>query len=316
MNGSRVSQPSAAFVVVGDVMVDTIVIIDGPLSAGVDHLVTTMRHVGGQAANTAAWLAWSGMQVHLVAVCGDDDDGEWVDAQLGAIGVRTHMPRASGPTGSCIVVVDSTGERTMFSSPGTNRGIADIGPGELASLWTVPGFSQITHLHLSGYLLDRDPDLVAVLAGHAPEHASVSIDAAAFRPNDAHRRSLLDSIAHLDVLIGTAEELAALLDPHPGDPTDVTALAHRWRDRFAGLVVVKQGAAGASALAAGELLHEPALPADVVDTTGAGDAFTAGFLAAWALDRTAIREALRSGTEAAAQAVSRIGANPPAQEGR
>ena len=305
---------SAAVVVVGDVMVDTFVITDRPLTSGEDHPMRSLRRVGGQAANTSAWLAWAGTPVYLVAVCGDDAEGDWAEQSLASVGVRTRLVRDGGSTGSCLVIVDSTRERTMFSSPGANSVIAEVGRHQVEGVWNSLGSTALTHLHLSGYLLDRDPMLAVDLARHAPKNATVSIDTAAFHPSSDHRRALADLIAHLDVLIGTADELGAFSDSSVN--ADVASLARTWRDRFNGVVVVKQGSAGASVLADGELLQASALPTEVVDTTGAGDAFTAGFLAAWILDHAGLTQALRSGVEAASQAVGRIGAAPPAQEGR
>lgn len=316
MNGQPGLHSSAVVVVVGDVMVDTLVMIDRPLAIGVDHPMRFLRRVGGQAANTSAWLAWSGVTAHLVAVCGEDDDGTWVDERLRSIGVLTHMPRDHEPTGSCIVIVDPTAERTMFSSPGANRTIADVGRAEVNGVWEALEPTTIAHLHLSGYLLDRDPELVADLASQAPEHATVSLDTAAFPPQGGHRRSLDEALADLDVLIGTEDELRAFLDPDPSDKIDLESVVHRWRDRFAGTIVVKQGAAGVSALDRYGLHQVPALTTNVVDTTGAGDAFTAGFLAAWVANPEALPEALGCGIRAASRAVGRIGADPPAQAGR
>ena len=316
MNASPHLATRSTVVVVGDVMVDTFVIIDRPLSTGVDHPMRLVRRVGGQAANTSAWLAWSGSSVHLVAGCGDDEEGAWVDNRLQTGGVTTHLVRNSEPTGSCIVIVDPSGERTMFSSPGANGAMADIGRQEVASVWERLGSTQVAHLHLSGYLLDRDPAIVADLARHVPDLATVSLDTAAFHPDGVHRRALDEALAHLDVLIGTAGELSAFLDSGSSTVPDVPALVRAWRERFPGVVVVKEGAAGASALADGELVRSPAQATEVVDTTGAGDAFTAGFLAAWVLDRTAIPEALSSAIHTASRALGRVGADPPAQEGR
>ena len=311
------SAPSAPdVVVVGDVMVDTFVLVDRPLSTGVDHPMRLTRRLGGQAANTSSWLALAGLSVHLVAARGEDEDGAWVENRLRLGGVNPHLVRDSEATGSCIVVVDPTGERTMFSSPGANCALAEVGRRAVASLWERLGSTHVAHLHLSGYLLDRDRTLVAELARDAPEHATVSIDTAAFQPTDEHRRALQQALPHLDVLIGTADELRALIGADSQTTHDVASLARRWRDRFPGVIVVKQGAQGASALDGSTWVHSPALATEVVDTTGAGDAFTAGFLAAWVLDRTALPEALGSAIRAASRALGRVGADPPAQEGR
>lgn len=307
--------PPTHFVVVGDVLVDTFAHINSPITTGADQLANVSRHIGGQAANTASWLAWRKMPVTLVAARGDDHEGGWALDYLTARGVDPLLPVMAGRTGSCVVIVDNQGARTMFTDPGANSRIADFS----TNLWTsaVPHNAHSAHLHLSGYLLDRDPLLARTIMdsfeGH-PASVTTSLDSAALAPTARHREALAATVSHLDILMGTADELAGLL---AAETFAHAQTFEAWSEiGFSGTVVVKQGPAGASAANRHEHRHGASLATNVVDTTGAGDAFAAGFLAAWTLDQEDLTSALASGNEAASVAVARIGAGPPPAEGR
>lgn len=310
------------FVVVGDVMVDTFVAIGSALRLGADQSATFTRAIGGQAANTASWLAHLGATVHLVASSGADEDASWVDHQLSSLGVRAQLLSADQSTGRCVIVVDVDGRRTMFSDPGANRSLAAI-PDEtwLHVLHSDPGTAR-RHVHLSGYLLDRSPTLVPHLAKLMRDGSTdgssttVSLDTAAMAIGPPQRATLVDALSNIDLLFGTVEELGAFLPddaPHTADQ-----LIDAWRASYSSqtALVIKNGAEGATADAYGIRVHQPAHRTVAVDTTGAGDAFAAGFLAAWTPGREHLTHALARGAEVAALAVGHIGAGPSPREGR
>ena len=312
------------FVVVGDVMVDTFVAIDGAMRLGGDQSATFTRAIGGQAGNTASWLAHLGATVRLVASCGADEDSSWVAHQLDLLGVRAQLLTGDQSTGRCVIIVDVDGRRTMFSDPGANRALASI-PDEmwLHQLSHDPAKAR-RHLHLSGYLLDRSPTLVPDLADLVCDDSAdgsattVSLDTAAMAIGTGQRATLVDALANIDLLLGTVEELSAFL---PGDTPQthtVDQLIDAWRTCYPSqtTLVVKNGAHGATADAYGIRVHQPAHQTKAVDTTGAGDAFAAGFLAAWSPGREHLTQALASGAEVAALAVGHIGAGPPPPKGR
>lgn len=317
MSSSRIS---SSFIVVGDVMVDTFARISGSITLGSDQPAVVTRQVGGQAANTAAWLAWLQTSVTLLAACGDDSNGRWVAQQLGDLGVYPHLHAARHPTGHCVVIVDSEGTRTMFSDPGANEGITEFADQALTSI--IESAKSHTHVHLSGYLLERDPNLPRQLleSMRAEGHPiTTSLDTSALTANPAHRAGLMRALPYLDVLFGTQDELTSFGDfPSGSAPLDESALIDHWRTElgYSGVLVVKRGGHGSIADDGRGRWSNAALTASVVDTTGAGDAFSAGFLAAWAPEQNTLAAALKSGTEVAAMAVARLGAGPPSAEGR
>ncbi len=342
------AQPlTTEFIVVGDIMVDTFAQIDGPLTIGVDHFGHVTRRIGGQAANTAAWLASLDKPVRLLTASGDDDDGAWARSLLESAGVVNFQVAseralaqafAQASTGRCVVVVDSEGSRTMISAPGANRRLADLGADGWTDLWkTVQGTGESPaeersprrHLHLSGYLMHHSPDLPGVIT-HSARSAwpsiSTSFDAAAASPTPGIQQAFVELLPELDLVFATSQEILDLHPPGadasagPVPEDDAESLLDRWRSStgYTGTVVLKLGARGAVGDSGdgADRVRIDAPSVQVVDTTGAGDAFAAGFLAAWVPGQNRLTEAMVAGAESASRAISRIGAGPPTTEGR
>jgi ribokinase len=330
------THPQIPILVVGDVMVDTVVALGATLAWGEDQNSTISRRLGGQGSNTAAWLAWAGAPAVLLASCGDDPEAQWALDRLKDLGVSVHVDRMDRPTGKCVVLVDTDGARTMISDPGANVRTRSA---TRRTLHSILATSPIAHVHLSGYLLDRDPDLVSDIVQEIKVQGfndngvtfTVSLDASALQATESHRAAVAAILPHMNVLLGTSQELAELLPPVPGvrDTTDDGAIGdvtpletpdivRRWREvvGFRGVVVVKEGSAGASADAGTGLHRTGAHVSSVIDTTGAGDAFAAGFLAAWTLDPQNLDAALASGVDVATVAIGMVGGSPPLREGR
>lgn len=285
-------------VVMGDVMMDISAVIDEDIAYGSDTPARIAMHPGGVAANTAAWMALSGETATLVGCVGPDAFGQSIRLRLGDAGVDVHLEEGSLTTGSCVVIVDRRRERTMFPEAGAN--------GELTSSTVQSLVTSGDHLHLSGYtFLNPATRAVALTAlRHARAvGASTSLDPASAGPLRAHRELFMSVLTSIDLLLANEAEASVLTghdDPHRAleDLTDHVACA-----------VVKLGARGALALDDRGLVDSPATATTVVDTTGAGDAFTAGFLPAW-LRKEPLSVAVRRGQDIAAQAVARVGASP------
>jgi sugar/nucleoside kinase (ribokinase family) len=289
-------------VVVGDLAVDVLVAPLAPPVPGADVPARIATTPGGAGANTAAWLAACGVAVTLVARVGDDPAGRAAVAGLAGAGVTPAVavdPRA--PTATVVVLGDGPrasggppprGEavdpgRTMFSDRGA---AARLAPADLPPL-------DAAHLHLSGYVL-HDPGSrpagLAALAAARAAGATTSLDPQATGLLTA---GLLRELGGIDLLLPNADELAALT-AEPATLLDVV-----------GAVAVTHGAGGASWVDRTGVVSVAAPEVDVVDPTGAGDAFDAGLLAAW-LCGAAPRDALAAGCRAGAEAVSRPGARP------
>ncbi|MEH1164555.1 PfkB family carbohydrate kinase [Micromonospora sp. CPCC 205539] len=290
-------------IVVGDVITDVVAVLSGPLMAGSDTAAEIRFSGGGQAANTAAWVAAQGVDVTLVGAIGDDDAGRDRAAELERAGVDCALERIEGTATGTVVVLATEDERTMVSQRGANLRLS-VAHVERA-LTAVP---DAGHLHLSAYtLLDvgsRGAGLRALAA--AREHGlTTSVDAASAAPlRRIGAAAFLSWVRDVDLLLVNADEatvLAGGLDP-AAQGRALTAAARR--------VVVKRGAAGAVWVdRTAPVSVAPARRVAVVDVTGAGDAFAAGLLTAWLGGATA-SAALNRAAELGALAVSTIGARP------
>lgn len=280
--------------VVGDLMVDVVAVHQGPIHAGSDTSASIRFLGGGSAANTACWLAWLGRRVRLVAAAGDDPVGHAAIEELGASGVRfvgeLHPTRA---TGACVVLVDAAGERTMLPDRGSNDALQPATV--VAALDERPAW-----LHLAGYtLLDAGsrPAGVAAITEARRLGVPTSVDASSAAPlRQVGAESFLGWVEGIDVLFANECELAAL-----GGEGQVLSCV--------GQLVAKQGADGSSWTDGRDRARARAVPVELVDTVGAGDAFDAGFVDA-ALRGLGPERCLAAGSDVAAGAVTRLGARP------
>jgi len=288
-------------VVIGDLLYDLLARPEGDVAPGTDTFTRIRVSGGGSGANAAAWLATSGVETYFVGRVGDDVFGGFLEAELEESGVKTHLARdPSLATGKVFVLVDSAGERTMITDRGAVEGLCpeDI-PGSLLGGG---------HLHLVGYTFSggsRRETAIEAFRLARESGMTVSVDPSAVPMlEDVEPERFLGWTSGADLCLPNLEEGALLAGTEDPGRIAETLLA------YFPAVVLKLGAEGALyADARGQRSRVPAAPARVTDTTGAGDALCAGFLAAW-LAGIAPAEALRRGAGLAARAVERVGGRP------
>jgi sugar/nucleoside kinase (ribokinase family) len=261
----------------GDLLLDVIVRLDGPIAEDTDTYGRTRVGAGGQAANVAAWVVALGGRARFLGKRARDPAGRLLAEELAARGVELAGPEEERGTGTVVSIATPDGVRTMLSDRGVSVALR---PEELDPSW----LAECEHLHLPAYSLVASPIRDASLrAAQAAPRLSVDLSstAALELAGVEEFRELLAELRPRVVLANAAE--AELLGPIEAET-----------------VVVKRGAAGCVVRQAGKETPYPAEPADVVDTTGAGDAFAAGFF----LGGPALA------LQAAARCVSRLGAMP------
>jgi sugar/nucleoside kinase (ribokinase family) len=255
-------------------MVDVVLAPARPLAVGTDVPGRVALRQGGSAANTASWLARLGARATLVCAVGRDHEGRELVSALERDGVRVRAVRVAGErTGRIGVVVAPGGERSFVA----DRAAADrLAPGDLAASTFAVDLVHLPAYSLLGLPLGLAGRRAIDLARAAG--ALVSLDLSSVGPLLAGgRRAALRLVrdAAPDILFATLVEAEAI-----SGGRDVTGLGEMAR-----IVVIKQGRAGATVLSragSDRLAFDVATTAiDAIDTTGAGDAFDAGFLVAW-----------------------------------
>jgi sugar/nucleoside kinase (ribokinase family) len=275
-------------VTLGDLLLDVVVRLEAPPATDDDVPAAIAVVPGGQAANVAAWVCWLGADARLIARRTDDAAGRLIADELDRRGVDLAGPLVSGErTGSVVALVAPDGTRTLASD---RAAAGELGADDVDE--TMVAGADV--LHVAGYTLLRGPGAEAAsrLAQAARRYgARVTVDlSTAYGIAALGRKQMRTRVAALapDVVFANEAEAAAF-----GEPLDSV-----W--------VVKRGALGGTVEHGGELIAHAAIEVEgVVDTTGAGDAFAAGYV----LEREPFDAAQRA-QAAAAVCVTRVGALP------
>jgi sugar/nucleoside kinase (ribokinase family) len=261
---------------------------------------------GGSAANTLAGLAALGAQCAFIGQVAGDQLGEVFAHDIRAGGIAFNTPARAGdpPTARCLIFVTPDGQRTM----NTFLGASQFLPAAALDEATI---ASAKVLYLEGYLWDPEEPraamrrAIAAARGAGRKVAFTLSDAFVISRHGDDFRAMI-AAGEIDILFANHVELAALTgqdDFHDG----IAAL----KDQVP-LLVVTRSELGAVAAAGGELVEVAAEPVSkVVDTTGAGDLFAAGFLYGHVNGRS-LAECLTIGAVAAAEIISHFGARPEA----
>jgi sugar/nucleoside kinase (ribokinase family) len=320
-----VTSPKLDIVAIGDAIVDVIATCDDAFlaerglqkgsmrlldTAQADDLYGAMRSAretsGGSAANSMAGVAALGLDAGFIGQIADDQLGDIFAHDMRALGVRFDTPPLSDgpPTGRCLILVTPDAQRTMNTCPGASH---ELTPQALDE--ELIRSAAVTYLE--GYLWGPQRPRAAML--RAAEIAHQAGRSVAFTLSESlcipGRREgvqgLIDAGA-VDLLFANEEEVQ-----HLTGSGDLEPALEQLSAKIATLIVTR-GAAGAIGIENGQRVEIGAAPVDkVVDTTGAGDLFAAGFLAARCRGH-GLERCLEAGALAAAEVISHFGARPEA----
>ena len=287
--------------VVGDVMTDIIVVPEGPIVRGSDRRATVRSRPGGSGANQAVWLGAMGAKVLFAARVGAADKPMYQNYFRGLGVVAALGADRLLPSGVLVTIVDADGERSFLTDRGANLNLSadDLKQSLLEGVALVM---------VSGYALFAPGPRAAVQALCAVAKArgiAVAIDPASVGfLDEVGPANFLAWTQGADFLFANESEAEALCGAS-GVEACLAALGQSF-----GTVVIKRGAEGAVlGNRDGVALALPALLVEAVDSTGAGDAFAAGFLAAHVAGED-LATALGRGIAAGAKAVQSIGGQP------
>ncbi len=261
---------------------------------------------GGSAANTLAGVASFGGRAGFIGKVADDEFGRIFTHDIRAIGVDFTAPPVSGsmPTSRSLILVTPDGERTMNTFLGIST---DLDHGQLDR----DLIRDSAILYLEGYLFDR-PEAKAAFREALGEAKRAGRKVALTLSDsfcvDRHRAEFLELIrSGVDILFANENEITSLYETRDFD----TAADHARRDTK--LAVLTRSAKGSVILAEGQTISVPADKIEkVIDTTGAGDLYAAGFLFGYANGKS-LETSGKLASLAAAEVISHIGARPEAR---
>lgn len=294
---------TAKVLCIGDVMLDVITKISvkpDKINYGSDTLSRISTHGGGAAGNVASWLTRTDARATIVGHVGDDAAGAALISEFDALGVRhKNLMVDKGSSGVVVVLVDPTGERTMFPDNGANSGL---------HIGDLPELDDFNAVYLSGYSpldpLSR-PGVLEMITMIKAAGLPLYFDPASVGGMmEVPLAEVKSWIRLMDVILLNEEEAIYLTGET--DPERAIELLLQECET----VVIKRGSQGAIGKSRGSILVSvPAQSTDVVDTTGAGDSFAAGFIAHYALTKN-MQHGLESGAAVAARCVAIVGARP------
>ena len=258
---------------------------------------------GGSAGNTMAGIASLGGKGAYIGKVADDDLGEVFIHDIRAIGVDFHTNPAtdSKPTARCLILVTPDAQRTMNTYLGA---CVDLGPADIDE--AVVKSSKVTYLE--GYLWDPPQAKEAFLKAAQLAHDAgrkVALSLSDAFCVERHRDSFKDLVnGHIDILFANEAEILSLYQ------TDSFDEAVRQVKTQVDVAALTRGATGSVIVSGADVLEVAAEPvAKVVDTTGAGDLYAAGFLYGYTHGRP-VADWGRLGAIAAAEVISHYGARP------
>jgi sugar/nucleoside kinase (ribokinase family) len=288
---------------IGDVMLDVvtkIAVLPKDINYGSDTASEISTHGGGAAANVASWLSQTQVSATIVGHVGNDAAGAALTSEFDALGVHHENLMIEGArSGVVVVLVDPTGERTMFPDNGANSGL------HIGDLPDLTGFDAV---YISGYS-PLDPQSLTGIKEMITEIRAAGISiyfdpASVGAMKEVDINEVKSWLPSMNVLLLNEEEAIYLTGESDLEKAlDLLLVSSE-------TVVIKRGSHGAIGKKRGsQSISVAANTVTVIDTTGAGDSFAAGFISQFCIHGDLTRS-LMAGAEIAAQCVAIIGARP------
>jgi sugar/nucleoside kinase (ribokinase family) len=245
------------------------VLVDGELSARIQQEIAHLEikvATGGSVANAIQGIAEIGISCGYLGSVGNDDHGGLFKSKLNKRSISAMLKSSALPTGCAVGFVSQDGERTFATYLGAavEMNPSDISP-EL--------FKGYTLFFIEGYLVFNHALIMAAASAAKSAGLTVALDLASFNVVEANLEILNELVDnYVDIVFANEEEAKSFTGLHP-------ELALEHIASRCDIAVVKVGKEGAYIQQGMQKWHVPALGAEVLDTTGAGDFFAAGFLA-------------------------------------
>jgi len=275
-------------------MQDILISHKDEIAFGSDTQANIKIQGGGSATNAAVWASTQNLEVGLVARIGDDQTGKIILEELNRPNLNLNLVKTNGvSSGSCAILIDATGERSMFPDPGANIFLTS---NDVPKEW----FEQAEIIHISAYSLLRKntKNAIGEIIKIAKENGlKTSVDVASSQPlidNDGF--NALKDLAPWDYLFANKDEAQVL-----GDITKIKSLCKN--------LILKQGSKESLWIKENFEIKDVPEKVEVVDLIGAGDAFASGFLVS-VINKETPQNTLKNANQLGAKAVGISGARP------
>ena len=285
---------------IGDVMLDVIALVPAAINYGSDTPSQVSTHSGGAGGNVASWIKACGVDSYVLARVGNDPAGVAVLSDLDRLGVEHGDAVIEGVrTGVVVILVDPTGERTMFPETAANAGL---------TLADLPDLSNFDAVYLSGYALlnsQSRPGVLSMVEAINNKGLPIFFDPTTIGGmNQAPFEEVRSWLPLMSTLIMNEEEAKYL--------SNKSELIQALEEllTMTPTVIIKRGGEGAIGKDRHGCAHScPAAHAILVDSTGAGDSFAGGYIASW-LGNHEVESAMKAAIEVAGRCVAIVGARP------
>ena len=279
-------------------MMDVSVAINSEIEFAGDTRAKISSQGGGAAANVATWLAFDKQDVFLNVRVGNDQPGDYLLRELAIHGVKNSAKKQKNEsTGVVVVLVDKKGERTMFPDSGANSNL---------SLEDLPELNGFDAAYFSGYALINPKSRANAIEILQKLPMPIVFDPGTVGAlRNIPMSEIKDWLNYASVLILNGEEAKFI-----ADKSDVKEALTELK-KLVPTVVIKLGGKGAIAIN-NEICEVEIERVEPVDTTGAGDAFAAGFISSWFANQN-LKDAINHGAELARKNIENVGAWPVKQ---
>lgn len=220
---------------------------------------------GGSAANTIHGLAKCGVEAGFIGFTGNDKVGQFFDDAMKSVGVKPIMFHGDVPSGIAQAIISPDGERTFA----THLGAAILLNDGLLSLDIFKGWD---YCYVEGYLIANRPLFKKAIELAKQAGCKVVLDLASYNVVEENRDFLVELLSQIDIVFANEEEAKALTHSTPEEALEFIA-------KNCEIAVVKVGSKGSMIKRGGEKVQIACNKVNVIDTTGAGDMYAAGFLA-------------------------------------
>ncbi len=268
-----------------------------------DQIAEQSKHLnremasGGSAANTIHGLARLGVETAFIGTIGRDETGDFFKADLEKSHIHPMLNLSDTPSGLASTLITPDGERTFGTFLGAS---VELSAGDL----TTEMFSGFNMLHVEGYLVQNHQLLESILKLAKKSGLKISIDLASYNVVEDNLDFLKDMIEkYVDIVFANEEEAKAFTG------LDAEEALNRISD-YTEVTIVKTGSKGSLVKSSGQITFVDSIQANVVDTTGAGDLYAAGFLYGMIREKD-LRTSGQIGSILATEVIEVIGAKIP-----